>query len=246
MPSSTDWTNYDLFFEPPISSCSRPEDLDDMFPSLDVYSFDPNDDVGTTIELHRVFVDRISVHTLSPKEVLEDYTFDSNTEGWFSGSAPGMFELPTAYHIPGALALQAVNNSNCFGFWTSPNDVLTSTGSELYQVTFSLVSNVTDRTQTPGFRLRLNTADFAWCVSQTIMSHGDGEMSPFTDSQNPGKRYEYNLYFYKPPTAEQLRLNVSLDMINFNPDDSPTGVLYLDRCRIQTLELPHFPEDDYF
>ena len=162
------------------------------------------------------------------------------------GGAEPIYDMPTAYTVPGGIALQAVNNTNCFGYWTSPEDIRTSTTAELYQVTFWLVTSVTDRTKTPGFRLRLNTADYAYSATQTIDSHGDGEMSPYNDPMNPDHRFEYNLYFYKPPTPNPKHLEVSLDLLNFTPLDSPDGVLYLDRCRIQTLTLPTFPEDAYF
>ena len=217
-----------------------------MFPAVDVYSFDPEEEVGVTYELRRVFVDRVPVDVLTTSGVVCDYTFDTGAEGWQPGGAPAQFDLPSLYTVPGGLALKATNNTNCFGYWTSPADIVTSTAEELYQVTYWVVTDVQDRTKTPSFRLRLNSTDFAWCVGEVIDSQLDGEMSPYNDPAHPERRFEYNLYFYKPQTAEPLHLFVSLDLLNFNPADAETGAIFLDRCRIQTLHLPPFPEDNYF
>ena len=241
-----DWTTFDLLFEPPVSSCSRPEERDDLYASLDVYSFNFEEDIGVPIELERVLVDRVPVDMLTTKSLVRDYTFSDSTEGWIAEGAPGTFDMPIAAHQPGRLSLTAVNSTNCFGYWTSPDDIETSTGAELYRIQFAVSTDVTDRTLTPSFRLRLNTADLACAATQTIESRGDGEMSPYLNVTQPGKLFIYNLYFYKPVASEPSRMQISFDLINLTPEDATHGTLNLDRCTIHTLAIPHFPEDDYF
>ena len=241
-----EWSGYDVFFESPLASCSRPEDQDDVFACLDLYSFDTGETIGTGVELGRVFIDRVPIDILTSTSLVRDYTFESGTEGWGAHGAPGYFAPPVATHAPGRLTLTAVNNTNCFGYWSSPVDIPTTTGAQLVRVRFEVSTTVAERTKTPSFRLRLNTGDYAWSANQTIESRLDAEMSPYYEASEPGRRFRYNLYFSKPPTAGAVPLQVSFDLINFTAEDDSTGSLSLHRCAIHTLARPPFPEDAYF
>ena len=178
--------------------------------------------------------------------MVREYEFDEDTEGWAMYSATGFYDAPVSSYSPGRLGLTAVNNTNCFGFWTSPADIETSTCEELYQIAFRVRTDVTDRTETPAFRLRVTTGDFAYAATQTIDSRGDGEMSPYYNPLYPDEVYEYRLYFYKPSAGEPSTLQVSFDLINFTPEDASDATLALEGCSIMTLDIPPFPEDAYF
>ncbi len=244
MPGSEP-TTFTLFFEPPISSCSREETADDVFCSLDLMAFNPDDDLDTTYVLSRMLVDRLPVECFDVEEVVRDYEFAEDAEGWTYGGAPGVFEMPQCSHVPGALLISAAGKTNCFGFWNSdPADVVTSTAAELYRATFYVRTNQPDRWLVPTFRLRVATSQNRLITTEEILSANDSEMSPYYDSNDPAYLYEYPVYLYKPETPDPLQLVLAFDLLAFDETDDAETLLILDRVRLERLTLPTFPLDD--
>ncbi len=241
----SDPTTFTLFFEPPISSCSREETMDDVFCSLDLMAFNEEDDMDTTYVLSRMLVDRLPVECFDVEEVMRDYEFAEDAEGWTYGGAPGVFEMPQFSLVPEALLISAQGETNCFGFWNSdPEDVVTSTAAELYRATFYVRTDQPDRWLVPTFRLRLGTSLNRLITTQEILSANDSEMSPYYDSSDPARQFEYPVYLYKPETPEPLNLLLAFDLLAFDETDDADTLLILDRVRLERLTLPKFPLDD--
>ncbi len=240
-----DPTTFTLFFEPPISSCSREETMDDVFCSLDLMAFNEEDDMDTTYVLSRMLVDRLPVECFDVEEVVRDYEFTEDAEGWTYGGAAGIYEMPQFSHTPEALLISAAGETNCFGFWNSdPADVVTSTAAELYRATFYVRTNQPDRWLVPTFRLRLGTSLNRLITTQEIVSANDSEMSPYYDESDPARQFEYPVYLYKPETPEPLNLLMAFDLLAFDETDDAETLLILDRVRLDRLTLPAFPFDD--
>lgn len=241
----SDPTTFTLFFEPPISSCSREETKDDVFCSLDLMAFNEEDDMDTTYVLSRMLVDRLPVECFDVKEVVRDYEFTDDAEGWTYGGAPGVFEMPQFSHVPEALLISAAGETNCFGFWNSDAaDVVTSTAAELYRATFYVRTNQPDRWLVPTFRLRVGTSMSGLITTQEVLSANDSEMSPYYDSSDPARLFEYPVYLYKPETPDPLQLVLAFDLLGFDETDDAETLLILDRVRLERLTLPTFPLDD--
>jgi 6-phosphogluconolactonase (cycloisomerase 2 family) len=238
-------STFTLFFELPISSCSREEEMDDVFCSLDLMAFNGEADIGTTYVLSRVLVDRLPVECFDVEEVVRDYEFSDDAEGWTYGGAPGVFAMPQCSHVPGALLISAAGKTNCFGFWNSdPADAVTTSGEAIYRATFYVRTNQPDRWRVPTFRLRLGTSRSELITTHEIISANDSEMSPYYDSTDPAYQFEYPVYLYKPETAEPLNLLLAFDLLNFDETDDANTLLILDRVRLERLALPQFPLDD--
>jgi hypothetical protein len=238
-------TTFTLLFEPPISSCSREEEMDDVFCSLDLMAFNAEDDLATTYVLKQMLVDRLPVECFDVVEVVRDYEFSANAETWTYGGAPGVFAMPQCSHVPGALLISAAGKTNCFGFWNSdPADAVTTSGEALYRATFYVRTNQPDRWRVPTFRLRLGTSMSELITTHEISSANDSEMSPYYDSADPAYQFEYPVYLYKPETKEPLNLLLAFDLLNFDETDDANTLLILDRVRLERLSLPTFPLDD--
>jgi hypothetical protein len=238
-------TTFTLVFEPPISSCSREEEMDDVFCSLDLMAFNAEDDLATTYVLSQMLVDRLPVECFDVDQVVCDYEFTEDEEGWTYGGAPATFSLPHFEHVPGALLISAQGKTNCFGFWNSdPADAVTTSGEALYRATFYVRTNQPDRWRVPTFRLRLGTSRSELITTHEIISANDSEMSPYYDSTDPAYQFEYPVYLYKPETAEPLNLLLAFDLLNFDETDDANTLLILDRVRLERLTLPTFPLDD--
>jgi hypothetical protein len=237
-----------LFFEPPMSSVSREEELDDVFCALDLLSFDPAADLDTSYVLKSLVVDRIPTDALewTTPTLVREYKFGTSVESWSLAGAPEEFTMPDGTYDPtsGTLILRATNNTNCFGYWHSnPDDCVTSSCGELYRATFEVHSDITDRTKVPEIRFRINTEDGQLGVSHSIQSTIDSEMSPYFDAARPARTFTYNIYLWKPPAAYQDKLILSCDLLNFSPFDSASGSIILDSARVTKHPLPQFPMD---
>jgi len=244
VPQEETWNRYEMFFVPAISSCSRPEEQDDVFFSLDTYIIE-TDDVPTSFELKQLFIDRIPLDCISTVTLLKEYTFESSQEGWTPGGGITKYDAPTYSWKTGALVIQSTS-TNCFGAWDSPLEVEMSPTSETYRVTFELSTDEQQRDKVPDIRFRLSTEDFSYNVEHIISSVGDAEMSPVYDPAKPDNTFEYSVYLHKPPSTNSHKLRLSLDLINLTPDNSPTASIKLHRARIEQPELPKFPNDEYF
>jgi hypothetical protein len=238
-------STFTLLFEPPISSCSREEEMDDVFCSLDLMAFNGEADIGTTYVLSRVLVDRLPVECFDVDQVVCDYEFTEDEEGWTYGGAPAVFNMPQCSHAPGALLISAAGKTNCFGFWNSdPADAVTTTAEAIYRATFYVRTNQPDRWRVPTFRLRLGTSLGSLVATHEIISANDSEMSPYYDSSDPAYQFEYPVYLYKPKTEEPLNLLLAFDLLNFDETDDANTLLILDRVRLDRLTLPTFPLND--
>ena len=72
-------------------------------------------------------------------------------------------------------------------------------------------------------------------VTLKIDSIGDGSCSPYF-----GKNASYDLYFAPPDSAQSSGMTACFDMLNFYPDNSPDGLLFLDQAVVESASLPLF------
>ncbi len=170
-----------------------------------------------------------------------EFGFEASDSGWVFRSAPS-FNAPIPGYSPensGDLALRA-QSTNCFGFWESkPFDVssqpeagsyplqgTTGVGS-LFKASFTVRSSSTDSSKTPGLRLRSTSTSLQQSTMILAESRGDGAFAP-----TPAGR-DYTLLFSQPVGSP--RFTLSFEMLNFDPTDSPTDVLLLDRVVLESI-----------
>ena len=223
--------SYYMYFIPPESAIGAPEESDDLILNFDVYSFDDTDAFQSTISLDRVSVEAITA--LDSPQHLKTWEFASNSEDWTFGSSPE-FSAPTALWEPGKLILIAQNNTNTFGFWSSPAQV-SVLSDRLYRASYFVKTEVSNPEEVPSLRLRINTEQYWAAVSRTIESRNGGTMSPTIDGR------AYDLYFYPPQEAvgtDSDKLIFSFDLLNFDPEDAPEGNLILNWVSVYSYTAP--------
>ena len=120
------------------------------------------------------------------------------------------------------------------------SSLLTLSGS----ATFYVGTNQPDRWLVTTFRLRVATSLSRLITTQEILSANDSEMSPYYDSSDPARQFEYPVYLFKPETPEPLNLLTAFDLLAFDETDDANTLLILDRVRLERLSLPTFPFDD--
>jgi hypothetical protein len=152
--------------------------------------------------------------------------------------------LPYANYIPGSLILQSLNNTNTFGYWSSrDSDITVNTSPTLYRAKFTIHTDVEDRTEVPRFRMRMGLGNNAAIATRAIDSVDDSEMSPFFDFDNPGKLFDYYLYFFKPQTQATENLFLAFDILSFSLSYANPASLIIDNVKVEELATPAFPTD---
>jgi hypothetical protein len=181
---------------------------------------------GTVSELDRFFV-------LVAEPSISRADFAATPDGWtFAVPTPPFSATMEGSHsvASGALVSTTHENSNSFGFWESPLIPLSpiAVGEELlYQATFTVASDLADRSLAPTMRLRLSTSDFQRSDILTVTSIGTGEFSPGTAPR------DYTALTYG--SLEQLRLD--FDMINVDPSDAANASFALQGARLDLLNV---------
>lgn len=154
-----------------------------------------------------------------------DYTFVDSAEDWRFVAAPP-FASPVATRLPdggGTLALGAVNNTACFGYWESPVIDLAPADS-IYTVDYFIRSVAADPTKTPQIRLRSSSTNLQQSRFMTLESRADGLASPVAGGTT------YTLLLSPGIAAEQVRLE--FELLNFDSLDDPAGELHLDSIHV--------------
>lgn len=230
-----DGRTYEMYFIPPESCLGKPEDQDDLILSFDIFNFDPIDAANGSLLLDQAVVEVIPFDTLSTATVLKRWDFDANAEGWQYGSASIFFTEPLHDNISGALWLIAQNNTNTFGFWSSPTEEVKVEADKLYHVRFIVSSDAVAKQWAPGLRLRVHSEDFQAGFIKLISSVNGAEMSPSPEG------HAYHLYFYPPQSlvgTDADGIILAFDIMNFDPTDAPTGALMLHSVLVESLNLP--------
>jgi Tol biopolymer transport system component len=225
-PSGTD---YDLYFVVP------PNDISVML-AFDLLNFNPDDAAEAELALDTVTVDRFALDSLPPATVVKDYTFELTTDGWTTSGAPLFFSAPQYRHTAGALELRSITNTNTFGYWVNDPADITIQADRLYRGTFEVRTDLSNPSLVPEMRLRFNVGNLQASQTFGISSAGDGANSPGTTTTTYDR-----LYFLPPANCVGENLNVSFDILNFNPYDAPEASLLLDRAVIETIPLPASP-----
>ena len=130
--------------------------------------------------------------------------------------------------------ITGTNNKDNFGFWQSPADAIPVVADSLYIAKFRVNSNVADVQQCPQVRLRLNSQNGQQADHLVIESSEDGAYSPNAQGK------DYRVFFVPPASAigqpENLDdMFMAIDILSFNPQDSPTAKIGLDSVVVQRI-----------
>jgi carboxypeptidase family protein/PEGA domain-containing protein len=173
-------------------------------------------------------------------EDVYDNDFDSNDEEWNPVTIPDFFTAPETERENGRIKIRCHNNTNTFGYWHSPLDAVPVSKGNIYKARFSITSDVTDLEKVPGIRIRINSQNEQFSDSLTIISLGNGAVSPGPDGR------VYSLYFTLPSQEILLPereddLYISFDLINMDSGDEANATVSLDWIKITSVPKSTLP-----
>lgn len=174
------------------------------------------------------------------------FDFTDDAQGWAFHSAP-LFDAPDHAALPGSpgvLRMQAVNNTQCHGYWESPIFQLAgvkgspvpgailiqgdNTGETLFVARYKVRGNVADQTRVPALRLRATSISLSKSSMLVAESKGDGAFSPTLAGT------DYAMWFV--PSPDSLGFQLAFEMLNFDPRDAADGILDLDEVELYPVD----------
>jgi hypothetical protein len=163
-----------------------------------------------------------------PSFTLQNYDFDAGAGGWSFSGAVAPFSPPNSGAFSSGLWLGTINNTDCFGYWRSPDWAIWDTSNQLYLARFYLIC--LDQTQplVPILRLRANASNLQQSDWLEITSNDQGESSP--DATGRG----YYLFF--GPAVNTGYTSLAFDVLNFSPADAPQATVGLDSVEIYACD----------
>lgn len=193
---------------------------------------DPNDDSEEPVK-HPVFgfpyrytfMQNINFNT----HYVQDAEDIDLTE-WEQGGQAGSFDPPTFGISDSSIALTSANNTNCFGFWNSPDPLAPLVTENLYRARFTVHTDQEDPTMVPTFRLRISDDNDQQVDAMVVSSKRDAEFLPGTDP----REYEF---FFMPNQYNGVDLKVAFDLINLSGQDAANATIYLDELVLERRPL---------
>jgi hypothetical protein len=184
-----------------------------------------------------------SDYDIGADEYYPTFHFIQDREGWTTGSVPIVFSVPDFAWEPDYLKIISTTNTNCFGFWQSPQDAIAADAGYLYRARFTISTDVTDQALVPWIRVRANSLNLQQYDVLSIESAGDGGASPAVAGT------DYDLYFVPP--SNETAVMLAFDLLNFNPDDAAVAEIALDsvivtRFALDSLSTPTIVQDYTF
>jgi hypothetical protein len=171
--------------------------------------------------------------------VREDRVGDQTTAHWeVDGS--NQYERPDPSNREGWLALRS-RGHECFGYWQSVRGWIPRRDDSIYRVEFTVASDQEDPSKSPSLRMRVNSDSYQQSDIFTINSLGDAGLAPTQEGTS------YRMYF-EPIDVGEARsqrldgLNVSFDLVNFDPKDAPDGELKLQSLTIDAIPMAQLGE----
>jgi hypothetical protein len=204
--------------------------------AFDLLNFNPLDASDAVVYLDGITVNRFPLDSLSTHTVINDYTFEFDTNGWTTAGAPAVFTPPDSGHENGALYLKSSNNIDTFGYWQSNASDIIVVLNRIYRGTFAVRTDVTEQSRVPQMRLRFNAENLQASRVLGIESIGNGVSSPGTE-----RTVFDSLFFLPPASCAGEGIFVSFDLLNFTPDDAAGGKLILEDAMVETLPVPNLP-----
>ncbi len=155
---------------------------------------------------------------------------------WEFVTVPGAFSRPTGVASETGITIISTDNTNTFGYWYGVGHPVPIVSDCLYRFRFQVSTTLTDPSQVPALRLRLNTASGEQSDLLQISSGDTGSCSPTPTG------VVYDLYAYPPQRSSTTSMGmdvfyVSFDVLNFDPSDAATAGVSLQGVEVSRIAL---------
>jgi len=229
--------DYDYYLVPPARlDPAVPEDADLSF-AFDMVNMDPNDAGDYEFLLEHLQVSSVSLSSIETYTLEKRYEFANNADGWVSGGADLVYNLPDMFWENGALIMESENNWKCFGYWERLATETILKPNRIYRVNFVVRAGV-PQALCPTLRFRVSSEDYAVSWVRMLNSKSDASVLPRNTDTT------FSMYFIPPPVYTGATLNhprLACDLINMNEEDDSDAIIAIERVDIHSAPIPAFP-----
>lgn len=177
---------------------------------------------------------------IPPENIVDNENVGDGTTAHWEVDGSNQYVRPDPANRDGWLALRSRGNE-CFGYWQSVRGWIPRRDDSLYRVEFSVASDQEDPAKSPSMRLRVNSDSYQQSDIFRVNSLGDAGLAPTIEGTS------YRMYF-EPIDIGEARserldgMNVSFDLVNFDPKDAPDGQLTLQSLTIDAIPMAQVGE----
>lgn len=184
-------------------------------------------DLAGNTEAPPATLDASTIVTLQAFPIFDDFTDGAGEWGF---QAPLPTTKPLSLEDSGVLGIVATTNVDNFALWESPFDLIPTIPDALYHAALTIQTDELDPLMVPSVRMRANTErQFAYVYE--VVSVVDGALAPTTSG------VVYDMLFTPAPSAPLAAgIQLSFDMLNFDPNNSPDATVALDEFVVNLLE----------
>ena len=227
--------DYEFYFSLNHHNFTADPNYNYMVAAFEMLNFLADDSTNGSIYLNQIDITGFFPTELSNLQEVKRYTFTSGYEGWqFYSQTPFTAPVGSWENTNGCIVLTAQDNTNTFGYFLSPFDLLIE-ANKLYRIKFTIRNYTSLIDQTPTYRFRVSSQNGQIGAVTSISSIAGSQA--VADSN--GKTYE--VYIDPPQSAigsSYPNLVFSFDILNFLTDDDPNGSVGLDEVIIEKFDRP--------
>jgi len=242
-PDDSAYKTYDLYFRPQHQAIGT--GITGTL-SFDLINVESEDAAVATLMLDWVQLDKMPIANAGTPAQVQLYTFDAGEEGWTnSEQIPlGTFDAPQFEWIEegfGALAMQTVNNNNCYGFWQNEQTQIAMDQTVLYQIRVKIGNEAIPAKLIPVMpTIRVRFYDHE--ANQMVGTYQSPVWKTYEEPVTGGKDLAFDNYYayFNNKYGMGGNLGVAVEVINLDPA-APVEVRYaVDEVEISTLAVPTF------
>ena len=127
--------------------------------------------------------------------------------------------------------MRATNNTDNFGGWASPLDLIEIEPDTMYAVVWDIFSDEINTSEMPGVRVRAADTLNRMLVEKGLFSNAEGDQSPHPLG------IKTTLYYIPPQELAGDDLYLSWDIVNFNEGDSPDATVGLRSIKVFAIPM---------
>jgi len=189
-----------------------------------------------------------------------EWDFESGPQSWTFDSPGGFFTSPNGFHDDGEIRMKATNNTDTFGFWDSPVELLPplvlkdaprnrQVSETFYMSEWSVTSDEFTQSAVPQFRMRSTLSDLSYTAVHTVTSVGDADYAPEILLLKQFDLEASRTYFQPFMAPSGRNALFSFDMLNIDPTDTADAELGLEALTVEPdipfLSAPDAVEADW-
>jgi len=155
---------------------------------------------------------------------------------WEFVTVPATFSRPTGVASESGITIISADNTNTFGYWFGVGHPVPIVPDCLYRFRFQVSTTLTDPSQVPALRLRLNTASGEQSDLLRISSGDTGSCSP-TPTGVVYDLYAYPLQRSSTTSTGMDVFYISFDIMNFDTSDAAIAGVSLQGVEVSRIAL---------